>query len=301
MGRKKTRGRGRLSGIAAGLAATAAALIPCIAPASPVPTTEATEAGTRTTPPERLLELANSYPDQVLANRALRRLRERDPDAHREILLAARFARAELPLARLISRTDRPTLRLFACDCALRVAPLYERLGCDSASLARAQAAAAAALEMRPESEPPAPGAPPASVLEIAFAKVERDVAAFEQEVAQEATIRGGALGALGRVVMTEDGPRPPPRGDADTLDAPAPPRRMLAVAMAAARAIDDALLVAAGGSLPRIDTMREAIAEAIYLDHVFRTGEPTGAIDAVFRELAWQRAHLHTLRARAG
>ena len=70
MGRKKTRGRGRLSGIAAGLAATAAALIPGVATASAAPATEATEAAARTTPPERLLELANSHPDQVLANRA---------------------------------------------------------------------------------------------------------------------------------------------------------------------------------------------------------------------------------------
>jgi len=100
---------------------------------------------------------------------------------------------------------------------------------------------------------------------------------------------------------MKEDAPRPPPRANAAADDTPAPPRRMLAVAMAAARAIDDALLVAAGGSLPRIDTMREAIAEAIYLDHVFRTGDPTVAIDAVFRELAWERAHLHALRARSG
>jgi len=60
-------------------------------------------------------------------------------------------------------------------------------------------------------------------------------------------------------------------------------------------------LLVAAGGSVSRLDTMREAIAEAIYLDHVFRTGDPAGAIDAVFRELAWQRSHLHALRARTG
>jgi hypothetical protein len=48
-----------------------------------------------------------------------------------------------------------------------------------------------------------------------------------------------------------------------------------------------------------RIATMREAIAEAVYLDHMFRTGDGAGAIDAVFRELAWQRSHLHALRAR--
>ncbi|HMF41471.1 MAG TPA: hypothetical protein VKQ32_12285 [Polyangia bacterium] len=300
MGRKKTRGRGRLSGIAAGLAATAAALIPGVATASAAPATEATEAAARTTPPERLLELANSHPDQVLANRGLRRLRTRDPDAHREILLAARFARAELPLARLISRTDRPTLRLFACDCALRVAPLYERLGCDSRLLARARAAAAAALETR-AAEEPAAAASPAGALEIALARVERDVAAFEQEVEREATLGGGALGTLGRAVLTQDERPAPPRAEESADEAPVPPRRLVAVAMAAARAIDDALLVAAGGSVSRIDSMREAIAEAIYLDHVFRTGEPAGAIDAVFRELAWERAHLHALRARSG
>jgi hypothetical protein len=285
MGRKKTRRRGRLRGLAAGLCATAAAIIPGIAAASPGPAPEAVEASTRTTPPVRLLELANAYPDEVLANRALRRLRAEDPDAHREILLAARFARAELPLARLIDRTDRVTLRLYACDCAARVAPLYERIGCDSELLARARAGAAAAFGSRravEQAASPAAGASPVTAFETALARVERDVAAFEAAVEREATVARGAMGALAAVAFTE----------AD------PPRRTLAVAMAAARAIDEALLVAAGGSVSRLDGMREAVAEAIYLEHVFRTGEPGPAIDAVFRELAWQRTHLHLLRA---
>src|SRR5580765_6777437 len=126
MGRnKKTKRGGRLRQIAAGLCATAATIIPTVASASGVePPPQATEAARRTTPAPRLLELASEYPDQVLANRAMRRLRAEDPDAHQEILLAARFARAELPLARIVARTDKPTLRLFACDCAARVAPL---------------------------------------------------------------------------------------------------------------------------------------------------------------------------------
>ena len=52
------------------------------------------------------------------------------------------------------------------------------------------------------------------------------------------------------------------------------------------------------GGSVSRVGSMCEAIAEAVFLDHVFRRGEPTAAVDAVFRELAWQRRHLRALRA---
>jgi hypothetical protein len=301
MGRKKTR-RGRLHRIAAGLAATAAAFIPGVAAASALPAAEAIEAATRTTTPERLLELANTYPDQVLGNRALRRLRAEDPDAHREILLAARFARAEIPLARTVARTDRPTLRLFACDCATRVATLYERLGCDTALLQRAREEAAAAVKAPPEPAP-LPAAAPSGMtaLGMALARVEHDVSAFEREVQREATIAGGAMSALGQVaVAAREGLTRRAEGAGPDTPRTEPPRRMLAVAMAAARAIDDALLVAAGGSVDRIDTMREAIAEAIYLDHIFRTGEAAGAVDAVFRELAWQRAHLHALRAGA-
>jgi hypothetical protein len=105
----------------------------------------------------------------------------------------------------------------------------------------------------------------------------------------------------LGRVAFAASAARAPGPDDATAAEAPPaePPRRALAVAMAAARAIDEALLVAAGGSVGRIATMREAIAEAVYLDHMFRTGDGAGAIDAVFRELAWQRSHLHALRAR--
>src|SRR5262249_20689858 len=120
MGHKKSRRRERLRRIAAGLAAAAAAIIPGTVAASGATSHEAVEAETRTTPPARLLELASAYPEQVLANRALRRLREHDPDVHREIVLAARFGRAEAALAESIARADRATLRLFACDCATR-------------------------------------------------------------------------------------------------------------------------------------------------------------------------------------
>jgi hypothetical protein len=70
----------------------------------------------------------------------------------------------------------------------------------------------------------------------------------------------------------------------------------MLTVAMKAAEAIDEASLVAAGGSLRRIDDMCEAIAEAIYLDNAFRGCGRAAALDAVFRELDWQRRHLRAL-----
>src|SRR5438045_1571662 len=127
MGRKTTKRRNRLGRLAAGLAAAAAAVLPGWTASAAGPVPEAIEAEARTTAPARLVELANAYPEQVLANRLLRRLGVAEPDAHREIVLAARFGRAERALAESISRTDEATLRLFACDCAARVAPLYER------------------------------------------------------------------------------------------------------------------------------------------------------------------------------
>jgi len=306
MGRKKARRRGRLQRIAAGLCATAATIIPGVGAAAPGPLPDAIEAALRTTPPARLLELASQYPDQVLANRALRRLRTDDPDAHREILLAARFARAEIPLAQLIARTDKPTVRLYACDCAARVAPLYERFGCEAAPLARAREGA---LAMRAQKADPTPAPPvaaadpsPFSVYEMAIAKIERDVAEFEEEVRREAAIDHGAMRALGEIAFARAEAHTSRLEDGATSDppAPGPARRLLAVAMAAARAIDEAVIIASGGTVSRIDVMREAIAEAIYLDHLFRTGDPAGAVDAVFRELAWQRTQLHALRAGA-
>jgi len=41
---------------------------------------------------------------------------------------------------------------------------------------------------------------------------------------------------------------------------------------------------------------MCEAIAEAVYLDNAFRGGGRAAALDAVFRELDWQRRHLRAL-----
>src|SRR5262245_45975464 len=105
MGSQKTRGRGRLRGIAAGLAAAAAAVFPGFASGAAVPLPEAVETEA----------------------------------------LAARFARAESALAEALARTDKATLRVFACDCAARVAPLYERSGrsvCLVLQRARARAAA---------------------------------------------------------------------------------------------------------------------------------------------------------------
>jgi hypothetical protein len=299
MGRNKTRRRGRLRGIAAGLAAAAAAVMPGVAAASVVHLPDAIQADLRTTPPIRLLELAGTYPEQVLANRALRRLRAQDPDLHREILLAARFARAEIALAREVARTDEATLRVFACDCATRVAPLYERFGGRADLLEQARAGAAAAA--RSDVQRPAPAGPrPAGALDLAFARVEADVAALEREVASEATVKRGARSALGALVFARSDQQVSRLENAAAAAATDPPFRMLAPAMAAAEAIDQAVLVAAGGSLRRIDTVCEAVAEAVYLDHVLRGGEPSGAIDAVFRELAWQRSRLRALQASA-
>jgi hypothetical protein len=302
MGRKKTKYGGRLRRIAAGLAAAAAAVLPGMAATSAGPLAEAIEADVRTTPPARLLELANSHPEQVLANRALRRLRAQDPDAHRDIVLAARFARAEIALRQAMARVDPATRRVFACDCAARVAPLYETFGPGAALLERARAHAVAVAERGAAPEGATATAPrPANAFELAFAEAERDVDALEQEVMREALITHGATGALGQLFVARSEQRVSRLEDGVAADGAEPPFRMLAVAMIAAKAIDEAVLVAAGGSLGRIGTMCDAIAEAVYLDHVFRTGEPSGAIDAVFRELAWQRSHLRALRAEMG
>src|SRR5262245_16562843 len=129
MGSKARKRGGLLRRLAAGMAAAMAAIVPGVAAASGIPLTKAIEAEAGTTPAARLLGLASTHPEQVLANRGLRRLRARNPDAHREIVLAARFARAEMALTHAVAGADKPTLRIFACDCAARVAPLYERFG----------------------------------------------------------------------------------------------------------------------------------------------------------------------------
>jgi hypothetical protein len=289
---KKTKRRERLGRVAAGLAIAAAAIVPGAATALAAPVPPGIEAELRTTPPTRLLALASSHPEQVLSNRALRQLRAQDPDAHREILLAARFGRAEIALANAIARTDPAVLRVFACDCAARVAPLYERFGGGAGLLeaARARAAAAAAATTAgPAKAAAAPGT--ASAFDLALARFEADVDALEREVTNEASVARGATSALRHLVLSGS----EPTGSPDQA-----PFHMLAVAMTAAQAIDEALLVAAGGSLSRLGAMCEAIAEAVYLDHAFRSGEPTAALDAVFREIAWQRAHLRALRSRA-
>jgi len=130
--------------------------------------------------------------------------------------------------------------------------------------------------------------------------EAEQEVDALEREVAAEADIVHGARSALGdiafarieqHVARLEDG-----LARTGAAEEPAPPLRMFTVAMKAAEAIDEALLVAAGGSLRRIDGMCEAIAEAVYLDSAFRGSGRAAALDAVFRELDWQRRHLRAL-----
>ena len=134
----------------------------------------------------------------------------------------------------------------------------------------------------------------------MVLARVERDVATAEQEVAAEAAAACSATSALRRLVFARSAAHVSHlenalTEDEDARDA-ARPFRELAVALPAAEAIDEALLVAAGGTRKRIATMCEAIAEAVYLEHVFQTGSPAAAIDAVFRELAWQRSQLRAL-----
>jgi hypothetical protein len=300
MGRRKTKRRNRLARLAAGFAAVAAAILPGLAVSAAAPVPEAIEAEARTTAPARLLDLASVYPEQVLANRLLRRLRVTEPAAHREIVLAARFGRAERALAEAISRTDETTLRVFACDCAARVAPLYERFagGSDMVARARERAAATAAATTVPAAGQTETGK--ATAAEIAFVKVAASVDALENEVAREAFAECGATGALRRLIFERSERRVSHLerwGSAEPVGGE-PPFRLLAVALPAAEAVDEALVIAAGGDLHRLDKMCEAIAHAIYLEHAFATGEPQSGIDAVFREIAWQRSHLGALRS---
>ena len=258
MGREKKKGRGRLRGIAVGLAAAAASIIPNAARGAAPPLPEAIESEA----------------------------------------LAARLMRAENALAEAVARTDRATLRIFACDCAARVAPLYERAGRSADVLWQARAGAIAAPDEQASTEATTAAPGFTQGLDV-FERIERSIEVFEREVAREATVtsslsrdlREEVFARCHRSMSRREGPE---EADESRNE---PPLAMLAVAMAAARAIDDAVLVAAGGSVSRIDTMCDAIAEAVYLDHVFRRGERTAAVNAVFRELAWQRAHLRALR----
>jgi hypothetical protein len=194
------------------------------------------------------------------------------PEAIETEAVAARFTRAENALAKAIARSDAATLRVFACDCAARVAPLYERAGCSAKLLRQARARAIESPVV-----PPEPliidGAATLALGEIVFERGYQHVLRLENQVPADPT----------QIVNGED-----------------QPARMLAVAMVVARAIDDAVLIASGGSLSRIDNMCNAIGEAVYLDHLFRRGERAPAIKAVFRELAWQRAHLRALQSNA-
>ncbi|HEY5448205.1 MAG TPA: hypothetical protein VIQ54_05610 [Polyangia bacterium] len=262
MGHNEHKNKRRLRGVAAGLAAVAAAFIPGAATASPVSLPQAAETDSRT---------------------------------------AARLSQAESALAQEIARTDRATLGVFACDCAARIAPLYERFGGSAASLSLARARAIAASSAATRGEPDEPAARPpatAGALQAALASFEDDVVALENEVANEAGVAVSAKNALRQLAFErcEQLASAPANGAQETTREP--PFRMFTVAMTAAEAIDEALLIAAGGSVSRVGSMCEAIAEAVFLDHVFRRGEPTAAVDAVFRELAWQRRHLRALRA---
>jgi len=291
----------RLRRIAAALAAIATAVVPQMARAGGAALPEGIEAEVSGTAPARLLELAHRHPEQVLANRALRRLRAQDPGVHRDIVLAARCARAEIALAKTMAKADEPTLRRFACDCAARVLPLYTRFAPGVDPLRRDGSGTPGPAVARGGAAPkPAPGGTARTgTFETAIRAAEQEVDALEREVAVEAGIVRGARSRLGdiafariaqHVARLED-----PLAGSDATEEP-PPLRMFTVAMKAAEAIDEASLVAAGGSLRRIDDMCEAIAEAIYLDRAFRGCGRAAALDAVFRELDWQRRHLRAL-----
>ena len=222
--------------------------------------------------------------------------------------IEARCGRAEAGLARAMARADEATLRRFACDCAARVVPLYERAGLRAEIIRQALSVGAhdAWREMRVAPDPAAPKR--ALPFDVAFAANERAVHALEATVAAEATVRHSARFVLGHAAFStierrvsrlerelEDGTGDGAGEDGDRVPRRAP-LRLLAVAMPAAEAIDEALLVAAGGSIERIHTMRDAIAEAVYLDTLLEGQAPRRALRAVFRELAWQRRHLRRL-----
>ena len=201
-----------------------------------------------------------------------------------------------------MAKADEPTLRRFACDCAARVLPLYTRFAPGVDPLRRDGSGTPGPAVARGGAAPkPAPGGTARTgTFETAIRAAEQEVDALEREVAVEAGIVRGARSRLGdiafariaqQVARLED-----PLEGSDAAEEPPPPLRMFTVAMKAAEAIDEASLVAAGGSLRRIDDMCEAIAEAIYLDRAFRGCGRAAALDAVFRELDWQRRHLRAL-----
>ena len=204
---QKMNQRGRLRRIAAALAAIATAVVPQAARAGGAALPEGIEAEVSGTAPARLLELAHRHPEQVLANRALRRLRAQDPGVHRDIVLAARCARAEIALAKAMAKADEPTLRRFACDCAARVLPLYTRFAPGVDPLRRDGVGTPATAVARGGAAPkPAPhGTTRTETFETAIREAEQEVDALEREVAAEAGIVRGARSSAGRHRLRPD------------------------------------------------------------------------------------------------
>jgi hypothetical protein len=178
--------------------------------------------------------------------------------------LSASVERAGMALALNMERADRATVGRFACDCAARVVPLYELFGPHGEAFRRA---------LRGEDVV----VPSARVAlgKAAFTVVEHRIARFEKEVA-----------------------RGLPAAQVDALHTGPASLRMLVASMAAARAMDQALWVARLDSVCEPDSVLAAIAEAVYLKSIFQNGDASDAADAVFDELAWQRAHLRLLLA---
>jgi hypothetical protein len=79
------------------------------------------------TPPQVLLELAEEYPDEVLANPTAPLLALEDPELWRELLYRVSGAR----LKRALEDADIEIQRRFALGCAERVLPAFERLSED--------------------------------------------------------------------------------------------------------------------------------------------------------------------------
>jgi hypothetical protein len=189
------------------------------------------------------------------------------PQAVVAVSLSASAERAGAALAKSMERADPATLKRFACDCAARVVPLYDLFGPHGEDFRRGLRGEELTL-------------PSARVAlgRAALAVVERRIARLEDQVA-----RGVAA--------------PRPTG----LRTGPEPLRMLVPSMAAAEAIDQALWVARPDSICRPGSVLDAVAEAVYLDTLFGGGDAAEAADAVFEEIAWQRAHLRALLAGRG
>ena len=132
----------------------------------------------------------------------------------------------------------------------------------------------------------------------MVLARVEQDVDTAEQEVAAEAAAACGATSALRRLVFARSEEHVSHLEDALTDETRATPRPFRELARRPARGgtIDEALLVAAGGTCSASTRCAKRSPKPCISITSSRTARPQRAIDAVFRELAWQRSQLRAL-----